>query len=101
MSANLHGRSLIHARINQVPNGGATEIVRGETFVLIPLRSRLFSKSDFNTRLEPLASEILYGEYRSVGLEFLLEHRHEFDRQGEDKRLAVLDDAGRQAHFSL
>jgi hypothetical protein len=39
---------------------------------LIPLRSRLFSDSDFNTSLKPLAPEILYIDYRVVGLEFLL-----------------------------
>src|SRR5215471_6717749 len=53
MPCNLHGGSLVHARVRQVPNSGATKIMRGETFVLIPLRPRLLSDSDFNTPLDP------------------------------------------------
>ncbi len=53
MSGNLHGRSLIHTHVNQVPNGGATEIVRGQILVLIPLRSRLFGDPILTRALRP------------------------------------------------
>jgi hypothetical protein len=64
--------------MNQVPNGLATEIVRGEILVLIPFRSRLFDDSGFNISLKLLTPKILHIEYRAVGPEFLLEHGTEF-----------------------
>ena len=85
MSGNLHGRRLIHSCTNQVPNGGATEIVRGKALAPIPLRSCLFSNSNFNTGPKPLAPKILHLEYWAVGLEFLLQPSHKFARHGECK----------------
>ena len=95
MSCDLHGCSLTHTRVRQVPNRGATQIVRSETFVLIPLRPRLLSNPDFNTPLNPLTLEIRHVEYRTARLEFLLEHHDEFAGQGKYQWLPVLDNTRR------
>ncbi len=49
MSRNLHGRGCIHTRVDEVANGGATEIVGDKALVLIPHFLCLFSKSTLNT----------------------------------------------------
>src|SRR5712692_841199 len=100
MSGNLHSCSLAHTCVNQVPNSRATEIVRGKSLVLVPLRPRLHAESKFNTTLNPFASEVFHLEHLAVGLKFLLEHGDQLVRQGNNQRFAVLDDARRQVHFS-
>jgi len=44
MSCNLHGRGCIDTRVDEVANGGATEIMGDKAFVLIPRFPCLFSE---------------------------------------------------------
>ncbi len=49
MSSNLHGRGCIYTRVDEVANGGTTEIVGDKALVLIPRFLCLFSKSTLNS----------------------------------------------------
>ena len=99
MSRNFHGCGRIDARVDEVANGGASEIMGNKASILIPCFSCLFSKSTLNTCLYPLTPEIPRREYCAVASEFLLEHGRELIREGNNQRLAILDDTGRQAYF--
>src|SRR6266403_353714 len=101
MSRNLHGRGCIHTRVDEVANGGPTEIVGDKALVLIPRLTCLFSESTLNTCFYPRTPEILRLEYCAVASEFLLEHGRELIREGDNQRLAILDDTGRRAYFLL
>src|SRR5258708_10028583 len=67
----------------------------------MPPLAGLFAQTKFNTSLNPLSTEVRRVEHRTVLAEEFLEHPREFLRQGQDERLAVLDDAGGQVHFVL
>ena len=82
MSRNLHGRGCIHTRVDEVANGGPTEIVGDKALVLIPGLTCLISESTLNACLDPLAAEVLGVEYRAVPSEFFLEHDDQFIREG-------------------
>src|SRR5712691_4952223 len=102
MSRNLHGRGCIHTRVGEVANGGATEIAGDKALVLIPPRlTCLFSESTLNTCLYPLTPEILRLEYCAVASEFLLAHGRELIREGDNQRLAILDDTGRRVQLKV
>jgi hypothetical protein len=101
MSRNLHGRGCIHTRVDEVANGGPTEIVGDKALVLIPRLTCLFSESTLNTCFYPLTPEILRLECCAVASGFLLEHGRELIREGDNQRLAILDDTGRQAYGLL
>lgn len=75
--------------------------MRDETLILVPLLAGLFSQTKFNTSPNPLSTEVRRVEHRTVLAEEFLEHPREFLRQGQDERLAILDDAGGQVHFVL
>jgi len=49
MSSDLHGRGCIYIRVDEVANGGATEIMGDKALVLIPRFLCLFSKPTLNT----------------------------------------------------
>ena len=99
MSCDLHGCSLTHTRVRQVPNRGATQIVRSETLVLIPLRTPLLSNSNFNTALNPLTLEILHVEYRTARL--LDEDTFLGLIQGRDRLCELLEPAVRRSTATL
>jgi hypothetical protein len=101
MSRNLHGGSCIHTRADEVANGGPSEIMGNKALVLIPRIPCLFSESTLNTCLYPLTPKIPRFEYCAVASEFLLEHCRELIREGDNQRLAILDNTGRQAYFLL
>src|SRR5258708_35774768 len=88
VSGNLHRRSLVHSSIYQIADGRATEVVRDETLIRIPLFSRPLSESDFNTSLVPFLSKVRRVEHGTVLAEKFLEHPDEFGRRGDRERLA-------------
>ena len=71
MSCDLHGGGHIHAGVDEIADGRATEIVGDKPSVLKPSFTCLFSKSALNTRLVPLPTEIPGFKYRAFALEFL------------------------------
>jgi hypothetical protein len=99
MSSNLHGCGCIDTRVDEVANGGASEVMGNKAPILIPRFSCLFSTSTLDTCLYPLTPEILRCEYCAVASESLLEDGRELIREGDNQRLAILDDTGRQAYF--
>src|SRR5712664_122544 len=72
-----------------------------ETRILVPLLAGLFAQTKFNTSLNPLSTEVRRVKHRTVLAEEFLEHPRELLRQGQDERLAILDDAGGHVHFLL
>jgi hypothetical protein len=71
MSCNLHGGGHINARVDEVTDGRATEIIGDEPLVFIPGFAGLYSESGLYTSLDPLTPEILDFKNRAIPWNFL------------------------------